>query len=151
VFFCAERVDNLGTYNIPVVRYGEVERPGQFSTSPIQRVELRAAAGIVPAHLLDDHFGIRVGGFKAEDGAGAKSKMGERTQASSVGDSGKRVCGRSQKAFVARGTAEDWGSAAGQVGEGAGASEEGGVESRPGRARYSRWRASLLVASQRLR
>jgi hypothetical protein len=41
------------------VRYGEVEQPGQFSAGPIQRVQLRAAAGVFPAHLLDDHFGIR--------------------------------------------------------------------------------------------
>jgi hypothetical protein len=57
--------------------------------------------------------------------------MGKIAQASSVSDGGKRVCGRSQEAFVARGTAEDWGGAAGQVGEGEGASEEGGVESGP--------------------
>lgn len=41
------------------VRYGEVERPGQFSTNPIQRVQLRAAAGVFSTHLLHDHFGIR--------------------------------------------------------------------------------------------
>jgi hypothetical protein len=56
--------------------------------------------------------------------------MGKIAQAFPVSDGGKRVCGRSQEAFVAGGKAEDWGGAKGTVGEGEGASEEGGVEAR---------------------
>jgi Fungal chitosanase of glycosyl hydrolase group 75 len=53
--------------------------------------------------------------------------MGHLAQASAGSHSGKCVCRRSEKAFVTRRTAEDWGGAAGQVGEGEGGAEEGGV------------------------
>ena len=40
------------------VRYGEVERTGQFLAGPMQGIKSRAAAGVFPRHLLDHDFGI---------------------------------------------------------------------------------------------
>jgi hypothetical protein len=40
------------------MRYGEVERTGQFSAGPMQRIESRTATAVFPSHLLDHYFGI---------------------------------------------------------------------------------------------
>src|SRR5216683_158837 len=40
------------------MRYREVERAGQFSTGPMQRIEPRTATGVFPRHLFDHDFGI---------------------------------------------------------------------------------------------
>src|SRR5437899_1079394 len=40
------------------MRYGEVERTGQFAPGPMQRIKSRTATGVFRRHLLDHYFGI---------------------------------------------------------------------------------------------
>lgn len=42
------------------VRDGKLQRPGQLATNPVQRIQARAATGILAAHLPDHDLGIRI-------------------------------------------------------------------------------------------
>ena len=49
---------------------GKLQRTGQLATDPVQGIKAWAAAGVLAAHLPDDHLGVRINvqrlGFKRQ-------------------------------------------------------------------------------------
>lgn len=60
------------------VRDRKAERAGQLAAGPMQRVEARTAADILPPHLPDHDFGVRIDvKFRSVQGQGALQRLHE--------------------------------------------------------------------------